>query len=735
MTMMSLQEAMELAISQHRSGQVSQAESIYRQVLSKQPNNPAALHLMGMVNFQAGKLEEALDWMDRAIAIEPNVADFHVNRGVVLDGLGQLDLAISAYRRAAELKQNVPEIHANLGNVLRKSGRLDEAALECRRAIELRPEYFEAHLNLGNVLQDLGELDQAISEFSRVIELRSDFAEGYHNLGNALHKRGRIDEAISAQQKALHIKPDFAQAANALAVALRSRNLGDEAIAAWQSALRMNPNLVPALVNLAQSLREKSVASMNARGVDVPPPALEDAVAMARKAVYLSPQSVDTHLILAQLLLLKKDLPAAVTSFRQVVALKPRSVEANAGLAKCLALRGEYESAIAAYHETLSIDPNFAEGYHGLGAILSEHGDYDRAVAALRRAVSLRPDSLEMTTLLATTLSHRGDFEEALSWFKRVLELDPNYANGHWNLALMLLTRGDFERGWQEYEWRWKVKDLDMTFNATAPVWDGGNIDGRRILLVGEQGFGDAIQCARFIPQVAERGGKIILAVHSELRKLIEQSPVGREVIEWVIPDQNLPKYDVYCPLLTLPKVLGTRLENIPANVPYLKADEGEKQKWRSRMPTDGRRKVGLTWAGRPKHVNDWRRSIPAELLAPLAEASNVWFCNLQKGPVARDARPPLEMADWTSEINDFADTAALIDNLDLIITADTAMAHLAGAMGKKVWVLLPLLPDWRWMLHRTDSPWYPTMRLFRQTVAGDWTTPIAEVVQALKNT
>jgi hypothetical protein len=299
----------------------------------------------------------------------------------------------------------------------------------------------------------------------------------------------------------------------------------------------------------------------------------------------------------------------------------------------------------------------------------------------------------------------------------------------------MLLTRGDFERGWNEYEWRWKVKELDMSFNDTVPLWDGGELNGRRILLVGEQGFGDAIMCARYIPMVAERGGKIILAVHGELRRLIEQSPVAKNVIDWVIPDQDIPAHDVYCPLLTLPKVFGTRVETIPAAVPYLKADEAARSKWQTRVPNDGRQKIGLAWAGRPKHVNDRRRSIPAEALAPLADVPNVWFCKLQKGEIARpEEQPPLEMANWTGELNDFADTAGLVENLDLVITADTAVAHLAGAMGKRVWVLVPFLPDWRWMLNRTDSPWYPTMRLFRQPAPEDWAGAITQVVEALKN-
>jgi hypothetical protein len=311
---------------------------------------------------------------------------------------------------------------------------------------------------------------------------------------------------------------------------------------------------------------------------------------------------------------------------------------------------------------------------------------------------------------------------------------------GHWNLALMLLTHGDFERGWREYEWRWRVRELNMEFKAAGPQWDGSDLAGRQILLFAEQGLGDAIQFVRYIPQVSQRGGKIALAVQGELIRLLrgtggDRNEISRSVETWVAFGEETPGYDVYCPLLTLPKVFGTTLSNIPADTPYLFADEAMAAQWKSRMPSDDRLKVGLVWAGRPKHINDRNRSIAAGKLAPLARAENVWFCSLQKGPIARpEDRPPFELADWTSELNDFADTAALIANLDLVICADTAVAHLAGAMGKRVWVLIPYLPDWRWMLDRTDSPWYPTMRLFRQPRPGDWETVMQQVATELNS-
>jgi tetratricopeptide (TPR) repeat protein len=759
MSTITVQQALEEAVARHRAGKLADAESIYRQILTQRPDHPAALHLLGLLSFQSGRPEQALDLISRAIVADPNVPEYYVNLGVTLDKLGDIPRAIDAYQNAAALNPRLPEIHLNLGNSLRKAGRLPEAAAACRRALELRPDYFEAHLNLGNVLQDDRNFDEAIQSFEAALRLRPNSGEAHHNHGNALAKRGRLDDAIDAQRRALQFRTDFPQAANALGVDLRDKSQKsgkasdlEDAISAFRLAISLNPNLAVALVNLGQALTAKAAAEIKAAKLDHAPPTAHEAVEALRKAVAQAPSLPEAHMALGAALVQTNDLEGAVAAFRQATALRPQWAEAFSSLAGALLHRGEYEAAIAGFNQAIVINPDLADAYFGLGLIYGEHteflgsakvhgefSDYERSVAALRRAASLRPGSVEIATLLANMLCQTGEMDEAMIVFKRVLELDPAYAMGHWNLGLMLLTQGNFENGWLEYEWRWQVKELDMQFNAAAPLWDGSDLAGKRILLVGEQGLGDAIQCVRFIPQVAARGGKIILAVHQELHRLLEGippniSPLGKFVDEWVIPTQTIPEYDAFCPLLTLPKVMRTKLETIPNEIPYIFADDALKAQWQARMPTDGRMKIGLAWAGRPRHTNDKRRSIAAAKLAPLADVDNVWFCSLQKGPIAEEGvLPPLEIVDWMSEVSDMADTAALIANLDLVICADTAVAHLAGAMGKQVWVLLPFLPDWRWMLNRTDSPWYPTMRLFRQEKPGDWKTPIENIVQALR--
>jgi len=317
--------------------------------------------------------------------------------------------------------------------------------------------------------------------------------------------------------------------------------------------------------------------------------------------------------------------------------------------------------------------------------------------------------------------------------YRNVLARNPDDPQAHWSLALIHLSRGEFEQGWHHYEWRWRVKELRMRRRTEAPQWDGGPLDGRTILLHNEQGFGDTIQFVRYLPEVIRRGGKIILACQRELFSLLESMP---QIHQCVPNDQPAPAHDVCCPLLGLPGLFKTRLDNIPADIPYLKADPARSARWRDRLPHDGRKKIGLVWAGRPAHPNDLNRSVTLQSLAPLAEVAHAHFISLQTGQAARQtSSAPMPLTNWSDELTDFAETAALIANLDQVICVDTAVAHLAGAMGKPVWVLLPFISDWRWMVGRHDSPWYPTMRLFRQQRVGDWQSPIARLAQELQST
>jgi Flp pilus assembly protein TadD len=425
----------------------------------------------------------------------------------------------------------------------------------------------------------------------------------------------------------------------------------------------------------------------------------------------------------------------AIDLIRRAIASRPNYPEAYGNLGLALYENGQLDEAVAAQRQAIALKPDYPEAHGNLGNALKETGDLEGAVAACLQAIALRRNYPEAHYNLGGALKAKGQLEQAIDAYRRAIALRPDFADAHFNLALALLLQGDFLRGWEEYEWRWRNRDFRAARRSfPQPQWDGGPLEGRTILLHTEQGFGDSLQFIRYLPLVAERGGRVIVRCREGLRRLLQTMCADVPVLE---KDQTLPAFDVHCPLLSLPHLFATDLASIPGNVPYLHADVAEAGVWRERLAACvPSLKVGLVWAGSPTHRNDRNRSMKLASLTTLARVPGVRFVSLQKGEAAAEAKSPpegMELLDPTDELNDFADTAALIAALDLVIAVDTSVVHLAGAMGKPVWVLLPFAPDWRWLLDRNDSPWYPTMRLFRQQRAGEWDPVVAEVRSELE--
>jgi hypothetical protein len=329
----------------------------------------------------------------------------------------------------------------------------------------------------------------------------------------------------------------------------------------------------------------------------------------------------------------------------------------------------------------------------------------------------------------ATALQMLGDLSGAELCCRRAIELDPSFAEGHWNIALALLIQGKMIEGWQEFEWRWAKKDFSsLQRQFSVSLWDGSPLNGATILIHAEQGFGDTIQFVRYVPMVLARGGKVIVECHPPLVPLL----AGIKGVTAVFPfGAPLPSYQCHVPMLSLPRIFGTTLEAMPEEFPYLTVHQERKVLWADRLPVVPGLKVGLVWGGSTHHLNDTLRSIAFRQLEPLLGLGGVTFFSLQIGKAGEDVTSSQyagKVVDLTAQIEDFADTAAIVEQLDLVISVDTAVAHLAGALGKQVWLLLPFAPDWRWLLNREDSPWYPTMRLFRQSRLGDWESVISHV-------
>ena len=460
---------------------------------------------------------------------------------------------------------------------------------------------------------------------------------------------------------------------------------------------------------------------------------LGEAEQLYRQILARQPGHIQAMHNLGQIALQAGRNDAAVDLIRRATSLGPNYAEAHNNLGNALRAQGQPDEAIAAYRRAFALNPNLPEVHNNLGNALAEKGQLEEAITAYRQAISLRPEYAEAHYNLGSALKEQGQLDEAIAAYRQAIALKPNLPEAHNNLSLALLARGDFQQGWEEYEWRWKCKGFPPPRNFAQPQWDGGPLEARTLLLHAEQGLGDAIQFIRYLPLVAQRGGRIIIECQAELQRLF-QTMAG--ICQVVAFGQPLPAFDLHCPLLSLPRVFGTNLANIPHIVPYLSPDPALVDAWsRTLGSPDGRLRVGLAWAGSPRFKGNRARSLNLQQLAPFAAVPGVKFYSLQKGAAGEQAKSPpvgLELVDLGPDLNDFADTAAVMSLMDLIITTDTSVPHLAGAMGRPVWLMLQFAPDWRWLLERQDSPWYPTMRLFRQSRTGDWDGVIMRVVDAL---
>ena len=391
-------------------------------------------------------------------------------------------------------------------------------------------------------------------------------------------------------------------------------------------------------------------------------------------------------------------------------------------------------AAARSYRKVLALAPSFAEAHNSLGSILQARGESDQAIAQFRAAVEAEPGFAAAYVNLGYVLQYqRRNLGEALQNYDRALAINPQIPEAHFNKSLVLLSQGRYLEGWHEYEWRWRSPEAPPKPIFAQPEWDGSLLAGRSILIFAEQGYGDVIQFVRYVPLVAARGGRVIVSCEPALKRVLE-SVAGVSCV--VVNGEALPEFEVQLPIVSLPRMFGTTLETIPAQVPYVRVQDALVEKWRAAMSDGGRGpKIGLVWASQPLHRIAPLKSATLAAFAPLGSVAGARFYSLQKGEAAKEASAsvaPMRIADLSSGIEDFADTAACIANLDLTISVDTSVAHLAGAMGKPVWTLLPYAPDWRWHPDQDSSAWYPTMRLYKQDRPGDWATVIARLVNDL---
>jgi tetratricopeptide (TPR) repeat protein len=614
--------------------------------------------------------------------------------GLARHQAGRLAEAEQIYRQILAVSPDHFDSRQLLGAIFLQRGNHPEALQHIELSLKRSPDNAFVRNNHGIVLQELKRFQEALASFERAIVLRPDYADAHSNRGNVLKALLRFDEALASYDRALALRPDFAEAHSNRGAVLCELNRLEEALASSERALKLRPNFAEAHCNRANALRKL------------------------------------------------KRLDEALAGYDRALSLKADYAEAHSNRGAALHDLYRFEEALASYDTALAQRPDFAEALSNRGNALQELKRFEEAVEDYERA-NLLQNIAEVHSNCGNALTELRRFGEALVSFDRAIAGRPVLAEAHFNAALCLLLTGELRRGWQKYEWRWQTEQLrgtDRQFDQ--PQWTGlEDIAGRTVLLHAEQGFGDTLQFCRYAPRVAARGARVILEVQKPLVALMRTLAGDIDIIAKGDP---LPTFDLHCPLLSLPLAFNTELDTIPGETPYLSAVPAKSGAWRARLGPRKRPRIGLVWAGDPRkqlpnaHLIDRQRSVAFDMLVPLFDLADCEFVSLQKGEQAvEQLRASVfrhHVIDWSDNFHDFSDTAALIDNLDLVIAVDTAVAHLAGALGKPLWLLNRYNTCWRWLLDRDDSPWYPAARLFRQDETRDWDPVIGRVAAALQD-
>jgi Flp pilus assembly protein TadD len=673
-------ELLSAALSRHKAGEFSQAVSLYQEILSKEPQHADALHLVGVLCNQLGNADLAVDLITKGIEISPRVTEYHNNLGNALKARGDWSNAEKSYCRAIALNPRNADAHANLGILLEEQGRLEEAKDSYQRALRFAPNMLLIQLSLGNVAVTLGDCKFGIKHLKSAVRSSPNHAPAHNALGNALFKAGKTDLAKIS----------------------------------YSHAIRLDPVSPDALFNLGNVyLTEKDYAA---------------AIDSYNRSVTLSPLQADVYNNLGLAYSESEQLEAATESFLRAIELDPSHAEAHFNFGLALAKQKEHRAAIKSFGKAIALRQDYAKAFHSLGASQQALGDLAAAAEAYRKALDFEPEYTEVLSNLGSLLVLQG-CPEGIGCLERLVERRPDSAEAHWNLGISLLMLGDYVRGWREYEWRWQWEKFTSPRRGfEQPQWQGESLDGATILLHAEQGLGDTLQFVRYATLVAQRGGRVILEVQPSLKSLLQHAP---GVAECIGQGEALPEFSCHCPLMSLPHVFGTTIDTIPPSPTDLLDVAGSEPLFRG--GTRDCLKVGLVWGGNPLHQNDALRSISLAHFLPLSKIDGIAFISLQKGPASQQiADWPFYLPDPCSAARNFSDTAAIISNVDLVITVDTAIAHLAGAMRKPVWILNSHIPDWRWGLQSGTTPWYPTARLFRRSFSGGWEELMERVASEL---
>jgi Flp pilus assembly protein TadD len=665
----------------------------------------------------------------------------------------------AAVKTAAPDSSQSPQEFVALALAHHGAGRIGEAESLYRKALAVDPENFDALHMLGVVNLQAGQAAGAVALIEQAISVAPGNAIAYSNLGLAQQSMGRLEDAVASLRTAVRLQPELDGAHNSLGTMLRAAGQAAAAEASFRKAVQLNPGNVNALNNLGNLYRERG--------------SLAEAEEFHRAALAFAPDAFGTWRVLGEVQQLAGRLDDALISFRKALELRPEDPGALADLGSLHAARAELVESETYFRLALQIDADRADAWCNLGDVLRRLDRLDEAESCCRRAAAMRPDDPDVLNTLACVLlrtraldeaetccrralSVRRDHAatqitlgsilnlqdrpgEAEACFRSALRLQPGSASARYNLSMLKLLQGDYEEGLQLYESRFETLQGDIGVNPALQAllrdsrrWHGEPLGGKRLLVWTEQGFGDSIMTLRYLPLLKERGaGSVIVLCEPELTRLVG-SLAGMEPAHCV-QSVSAMEFDVHCPIMSLPLLFGTTRDAIPGVLPYVVVPESMSDVWKARLASITKRRVGLVWAGNQAMRDGAGRSIPLAAFASVLRSDQWRVVSLQKGEGAEQTdawRGHIEV--WMDQCGDFLDTAALVQNLDLVVAIDSAMAHLAGAMGKPVWLLNRHGREWRWGLQSERTPWYPSMRIFRQGKGEGWEQVIAQVVDEL---
>ena len=641
----------------------------------------ASLYDAGMRHFQSGRFAVAEELIQRALALDPQHADSLYLAGLLQAQANRLDLAIDFVVRAIRVDQSNVEYFSSLGTLLAQERRFAEALKSYEVALKLKPDRAGIWVKIGDLQRQQKRFQEALLAYDHALSLDPRHLDAVDKGGSLLLEWQRPAEALAKFEQSDTIHPGRSGTLTNKALCFQALSRRKEAVASYAMALAADANNYVARNNLGVVLLD-----------------------MGR-------------------------LEEAVAQFREVTQIRPHEGNAFNNLGLALSRLKRFDEALTALNQAVTLAPGHVEAINNRGNVLRQMDRAEEALADFDRAIALKPDYAFAHANRAACLDDLSRPDEAFASYERTLALKPDHSDTHWNLAINRLRSGDFKNGWVEAEWRWKVPWLRLSrAHSNAPLWLGAEpIAGRTLLVYNDQGLGDAILFCRYIALLVERGAKVVLEVDRPLKELM----TGIEgITQCVVKGETLPDHDFQCPLASLPLALGTTIDTIPASVPYLSVREHARD-WESFLGSTSRPRIGIVWSGNPNNTKDHNRSMPLKTVLPLFDVK-AQFVSLQKDVRETDSailRTRSDILNAAPELESFADTAALIQHLDLVISVDTSVAHLAGALGKPLWVALAYASDYRWFLDRDDSPWYPTARLYRQTATRDY----AEVIERMR--